>query len=402
MSPVSKYRRDMRITIVQGPFLPVPPLRGGAIEKAWFSLGQEFARAGHQVTHVSRRFPGMPDAEIIGQVRHLRMGGSDAPRPSRGGLGFDWRWPLRPALDLCYALRVRPVLPDADILVTNSFVLPMLMPGDGPAGKLYVHVGRYPRAQIARYLHAARLQAPSGAIARALQDRWPKAAARVRAIPYPLAPEMRLRSVEEFERMWPAREKAIVFAGRIHPQKGLELLLGAFAKFAASEAGCDWRLRLIGPHEESHGGGGSSYLAGLKRLTPSLAGRIEWLGFVSEPAILRGHLETAGAFVYPSLDEHGETFGVAPLEAMGCGVPVLVSDLACFRDFLKPGETGFVFNQRAVDPAADLAARLNEIAADHEMRRSIARRGWEATARFEPGIIGSRFLADFAELNAAN
>ena len=43
----------MKITILQGAFLPVPPLRG-AIEKAWQALGEAFVRAGHEVTHISR------------------------------------------------------------------------------------------------------------------------------------------------------------------------------------------------------------------------------------------------------------------------------------------------------------------------------------------------------------
>ena len=36
-----------------GAFLPVPPIKGGAIEAVWFLLGQEFAKHGHEVTHIS-------------------------------------------------------------------------------------------------------------------------------------------------------------------------------------------------------------------------------------------------------------------------------------------------------------------------------------------------------------
>jgi hypothetical protein len=48
----------MRITIVQGAFLPVPPLLGGAVEKMWFGLAPEFVRHGHEVVYISRRFAG--------------------------------------------------------------------------------------------------------------------------------------------------------------------------------------------------------------------------------------------------------------------------------------------------------------------------------------------------------
>ena len=55
----------MRITILQGAFLPVPAIRGGAIEKAWQVLGEAFVKAGHDVTHISRLCDGLPEQESI-------------------------------------------------------------------------------------------------------------------------------------------------------------------------------------------------------------------------------------------------------------------------------------------------------------------------------------------------
>ena len=78
----------MRITLLQGAFLPVPPLRGGAVEKMWFRLGQEFAARGHKVTHVSRWCDGLPEREEIGGVEHRRVRGYDQPA---GGLAIKWR-----------------------------------------------------------------------------------------------------------------------------------------------------------------------------------------------------------------------------------------------------------------------------------------------------------------------
>ena len=63
----------MKITIVLGAFFPVPPLLGGAVEKVWFALGQEFVRQGHQVVQISRRHPDLPESEVIAGVRHARV-----------------------------------------------------------------------------------------------------------------------------------------------------------------------------------------------------------------------------------------------------------------------------------------------------------------------------------------
>ena len=53
----------MKITIVCGFLLPVPPVAGGAMEKMWWRLARLYARRGHQVTLLSRRWPGWADDE---------------------------------------------------------------------------------------------------------------------------------------------------------------------------------------------------------------------------------------------------------------------------------------------------------------------------------------------------
>src|SRR5207253_2573333 len=107
----------MKITIVLGAFFPVPPVMGGAVEKVWFALSQEFARRGHEVVLVSRALPELPRSETRAGVKHLRVRGFDIPR-SLIWLKF---------LDLVYSLRTMSLLPKADIIVTNTFWLPILL-----------------------------------------------------------------------------------------------------------------------------------------------------------------------------------------------------------------------------------------------------------------------------------
>ena len=95
----------MKITIVLGAFLPVPPIMGGAVEKARFALAQEFARRGHEVVQMSRAVPEFPREETIGGVSHRRVRGFNAPR------SLLW---LK-VLDLIYSIRAKAILPKADI-----------------------------------------------------------------------------------------------------------------------------------------------------------------------------------------------------------------------------------------------------------------------------------------------
>ena len=388
----------MRITIVQGPFLPVPPLRGGAVERVWFELGKAFARRGHDVTHVSRRFAGLPDEEIIEGVRHLRVPGFDSPGAWRPFLGIDLIWPLRLVYDFIYARRVRRCLPHADLVVTNTFWLPVLLLARSAMGALYVHIARFPKSQVRWYRHAARLQTVSSFLAEKLREIVPEAAGQVQYLPNPLLTSLTVRSEAELTELAGRREKLIVFTGRVHPQKGLEILLEAFSSFAHTSAGAGWKLRVVGPAEAELGGGGVSYLQTLKARASPLGKNVEWTGFVAEPSELKRHLTEAGIYVYPSIDRFGEASPVAPLEAMACGCPTVVSNLDCFRDYLTDGQDGWTFAVDRDDPAASLGRLLESIASDLAGANEMAHRGWLRSQNFDLETVATRYLEDFEAL----
>jgi hypothetical protein len=70
----------MKITCVLGPFLPVPPIRGGAVERIFQNLCEVFADIGHDVTIVSRRFENFPNQEVINGVKYLRVASFNQPK----------------------------------------------------------------------------------------------------------------------------------------------------------------------------------------------------------------------------------------------------------------------------------------------------------------------------------
>ena len=365
----------LRITIVQGAFLPVPPLLGGAVEKAWHALGREFARQGHAVTHVSRAHPDLPAEEIDGGVRHRRVAGFAAPRSS-------WRLKL---CDLVYSLRARRVLPAADVLVTNTFWLPLLERRPS-RGRPYVHVARYPKGQLRLYPRRAVFQTVSAPIRDAILREVPSAAARVRLQPYPLAPGYLVPRGEA--------ERVVLYAGRLHPEKGVHLLIEAFARLQAAGLR-DWKLRIVGPWEYAQGGGGPAYRARLAAAAEQTGGAVELAGPLFDEGRLVQEYRQAALFAYPSLAERGETFGLAILEAMAAGAAPVVSALACFRDFLEPGINGAIFDHRAADPAAGLAAVLGGLAEDAPRRERLRAAAWETARSYQLSSIALRFVRDF-------
>ena len=372
----------MKITIVLGAFFPVPPIMGGAVEKVWFALAQEFARRGHEVVQVSRAVPEFPREETIAGVRHLRVPGFDAPR-SLVWLKF---------LDLLYSIRTMSILPKADVIVTNTFWLPFLL-RNSKRGRVYVHVARYPKGQTRFYGNAARLQAPSQAVARAIAKEAPKLAGKIRVIPYPAPGSTIDRALSPTGE----REKIILFVGRVHSEKGVHVLVEAFAS-SARTVFADWQLMIVGPTDEKYGGGGASYLVDLKRFAANAGDKIIFRGPVFGQTELEQTLRAAQIFVYPSLAERGESFGLASLEAMAQGCAVFVSDLACFHDFIRNGETGFIFNHRSANPAESLRAKIENVIVDPTLLSTVADAGYRKSAEYSLASVADQFLEDFNSL----
>jgi len=109
------------------------------------------------------------------------------------------------------------------------------------------------------------------------------------------------------------RVRTLLSLGRIHPKKGLDLLLRAWARVELIRP--DWRLRIIGPAENGHD-------LALKALATELS-----LTRVSIEGPLYGDkkyaaFEDAELFVLPTLNDN---FAVSVAEALAAGVPVIAS-----------------------------------------------------------------------------
>lgn len=110
-------------------------------------------------------------------------------------------------------------------------------------------------------------------------------------------------------------KRVLLFLGRLHPVKGCDMLLAAFARTAALDASL--HLVIAGPDQEG--------LRDRLQAEATLAGvgnRITWTGMLSGE-MKWGAYRTAEAFVLPS---HHENFGIVVAEALSCGRPVLISD----------------------------------------------------------------------------
>jgi len=172
-------------------------------------------------------------------------------------------------------------------------------------------------------------------------------------------------------------------ACRLEPIKGVIHLIEAFALLAAEHTGL--RLEIAGDGSlrkslEEHG----------RRL--GVSAQISYLGWRDD---LSSVMTGWDIFVLPSMDEG---FGVAALEAMAAGLPVIASAVGGLLELVQDGMTGFL-----VQPAvpAQLAARMHELIVDASKRKAMGIAGHERVLRsFPVSRMIDQTLAVYDELLA--
>jgi len=182
----------------------------------------------------------------------------------------------------------------------------------------------------------------------------------------------------------------LLFLGRIHPKKGVDILIKAYAAVYGSDfeshkpAPC---LVIAGPGMETTFGGRCSNW----RLEPVLLVRFFGRGCCLAPT--NGALSTAQrAFV---LFSHQENFGIAVAEALSCGTPVLISNQINIWREIEEDRAGYVGDD-SVDGSETLLRRWKSRSPqDHLEMKHAAQFSFES--RFGIGFAAQNLVAFLEE-----
>lgn len=148
-------------------------------------------------------------------------------------------------------------------------------------------------------------------------------------------------------------EKIVLYVGRMVYEKGPHLLIEAASKLRRD----DLKFIFVGD------GSMKPYLIDLSRRL-GVADKVYFLGHVSDE-VLHAIYRLASVAVFPSLYE---PFGIVALEAMGAGVPVIVSAVGGFDEIVQNGYNGLKFHPGSSDDLAGAIARLID---DQPLSRSL-------------------------------
>jgi glycosyltransferase involved in cell wall biosynthesis len=179
-------------------------------------------------------------------------------------------------------------------------------------------------------------------------------------------------------------KKLVLFLGRLHQKKGLELLIHAFARVAD---------RCPDAHLVLAGNGDRRYMETVTQMVNEcgVASRSTITGWLEDDDKLAA-LADADLFVLPSL---GENFGIAVVEAMACGLPVVISDKVGIWQDVAESEAGIIVHC----DSDEIASAIERLVGDSKLRTRLGRNGKNlAGAQFTMDRMAERMEIEYQAL----
>ena len=364
----------MKILILIGPFASLSSESYGGVEKFWLTMGKKFNELGHKITFISKKINGDSKDKIINKILFKRI---------NGFLSTESKF-YRLVLDFLYTIKAALVLPnEIDIIVTNTFWSPIILPFIvNKKTKIYVDVARMPKGQIFLYKYVARLRVNTNIVKKnIIKEVSSKLAKKIKVIP-PSLPFISPRNINLKN-----KKPLIVYLGRIHEEKGIELFINSLKKINLKK----WKVRIIGPWKIKDGGSGKDYRNFLVNQLKDKPIFIEEP--ISSKNIFKLYRETS-IFVYPSLAVN-ETFGLSVAEFMSYGAVPIVSNLGCFKDFIHHNINGVIFNHKKFNSSLLLLNSLKKLMNNNQLRLRLSKNALKINKTHSPDKIAKVFLSDF-------
>jgi glycosyltransferase involved in cell wall biosynthesis len=165
--------------------------------------------------------------------------------------------------------------------------------------------------------------------------------------------------------------RKVLFFSRIHPKKGVELLLEAWGQLSP----VGWQLELVGPGE-------SRYVAALLEVAKKLGVQttVRFLAPIYDAAEKNSVIASADLVILPS---YSENFGSIVVEALGLGVPVIATTATPWREmaerqagwWVEPSVPGIV---HALRNSIALSDEQRHVMGHHGREWILSEFSWEA------------------------
>lgn len=181
----------------------------------------------------------------------------------------------------------------------------------------------------------------------------------------------------------PDNAKVLIFIGRLHVEKGLRELFGAYTSLAGEMP--DLHLVLAGPNEQSDD------LFSHSVTDHEMRSRVHFLGSVPDP---ERYLAISHLLCLPT---YREGFPTVVLEAASLGVPTVASDIYGVRDAVVDGETGILVPPREIGELRSVISQL--LTSASERREQLGESARQRVRReYDKNVVSGLILQEYVRL----
>jgi spore coat protein SA len=355
----------VKVLMVVTEKLPVPPVRGGAIQTYVAAVAGQLGRS-HDLTILGVTDPSLPDRETVNGVNYVRVPGGDLETYLDNVTEY-----LRTrTFDLIHIFnRPRAVLPIRAVAMEARLVLSM-------HNDMFETFKIDPEEAAAAIEQLERIVTVSDYVGRRVAQLYPQAADKLRTIysgvdlkRFAWSSSGEAKSVRNSLRrkLGLDGKKVILFVGRLSPKKGADVLVRAMPLIARKHP--DAALVLVGSKwygEDKV----SDYVAYVRALAARAPVPVVTTGYVPADEVHQWFW-AGDIFVCASLWE--EPLARVHYEAMAAGLPIITTNRGGNPEVVEGMGNGLVVD-RPEDPAA-MAAAISTLLADSGKRNSMGSTG---------------------------
>jgi len=383
----------MKICHVAPELLPVPPTKGGAIERWIRDAATRLAAKGHDVHVMSRDHGDARGNETIDGVSYHYVSVPAAIDRGLTAVMLRGLWHYEGARRVIAAIK-------PDVVHHHSRPAGLwLSKGGAPAAKQIISLhsmdygwafgyARWDRRLFnSGFKAATRVLGVSNFIRAHVEERYPAVRSKSKTIYNGVDCKL-------FKPEGDPNDPPILYVGRVEARKGVHVLVDAFEQVISKQRP-NTRLRIVGPHSYWDEQPSAYYQALVERCKSNA--RIELRGPTFNDAELAAIYRDSACTVVPST--FPEALGLTSLEAQASGVPVVVSNAGGLPETVDAGKSGLVFDN---GNAAQLGEAVLSIIGNSDRRRAMgaAARDWVMNT-FSWDVIAAELERTYQEALAA-
>jgi len=374
----------VRVAVVSSGLVRLPPIRGGAVEEYVYQLVKHLRRLGVDAIAVDSTYDGKPKLEEVEGVPILRV---PTPNLKRAPKGFA-------LTEYMFGLKVSKAVKEikVEIVHANTALAGFALAKNlGEVPLMYTcHNGLWLEEVVHTQEHVIRLVegyamrksvaviALNNAMKRNIVAKAGVNEAKTIVVPNGVDTEFFRPGVpadDIVERFGLEGRRVILFVGRVTYGKGVHVLLKAFSILVKQYP--DIKLAVVGPLSDHFGRGEvSGYARMLITYAEKVLPRNSYIFTgTADKQTLRKLYSVAYVCVLPS---YFEAFGMALIEAMASGCPVIGSNVGGIPDIIINGYNGLLFRR---GDYVDLASKLEILLEDESLRNTISANARKYTVR---------------------